>query len=75
VQQPGGEMTYFTKLRLFQKELITEALKQNDYNVTQTAKALDLNRAYFYKLMAKCGHKRIHRECTHGNDAWRELGA
>ena len=50
-------ITYQNAMRNFQQQLIRNALKKNDWNVTAAAKQLDITRSHVYKLMATFGLK------------------
>jgi len=44
--------------RLFQRRLVVEALERNDWNVSETARELDLARSHLYNLINDFGLKR-----------------
>ncbi len=43
--------TLHSATRRFQREFVTEALRQQDWNVTQTAREIGIARSYLYKLI------------------------
>ena len=58
-EDPRDERVGFQEAtRRFQKELLESALAENDWNVTETARRLDLSRSHFYNLVNAFGLKR-----------------
>jgi Nif-specific regulatory protein len=51
-------LTFQEETRRFQSSLLSRALTANDWNVTATARALDLTRAHVYNLINAFGLKR-----------------
>ena len=52
--EPAGEdapVTFHAATRMFQKRYVLEALERNGWNITETARQLDLARSYLYNLI------------------------
>ncbi|MBP8806090.1 MAG: sigma-54-dependent Fis family transcriptional regulator [Kofleriaceae bacterium] len=55
VDATPGPATYQDATRQFQRRYLLEILEANDWNITQTARQLDLARAHVYNLIASLG--------------------
>jgi transcriptional regulator with GAF, ATPase, and Fis domain len=56
---PTETMTFHESTRRFQAELLAKALADHDWNVTQTARDLDLTRAHVHNLIRAFGLTRM----------------
>jgi Nif-specific regulatory protein len=56
----GEVHTYQAQTRRFQAQLVRRALDEHAWNVSETARKLDLTRPYLYKLMSSLGIARGH---------------
>jgi Nif-specific regulatory protein len=56
---PTAAMTFHEATRRFQAELLAKALADHDWNVSQTARDLDLTRAHVHNLIRAFGLTRI----------------
>jgi Nif-specific regulatory protein len=54
----AAQLTFQEETRRFQSSLLSRALAANEWNVTATARALDLTRAHVYNLINAFGLKR-----------------
>ena len=53
--EPAGDMSYKEAMQQYEKDLIEARLKANEWNVSQTAKDLGLERSHLYKKMRALG--------------------
>jgi Nif-specific regulatory protein len=50
-RDPGVPLTFQESTRQFQRRLVMDVLEKNDWNVTETARELDLARSHLYNLI------------------------
>jgi Nif-specific regulatory protein len=55
---PDENVSFQEATRRFQKDLLEAALEENDWNVAETARRLDLSRSHFYNLVNAFGLRR-----------------
>ena len=56
-----GDISFQEATRLFQRDLLARILSETDWNVSETARRLDLARSHVYKLIDGFGFKRKNR--------------
>lgn len=59
-QEPDSSRSFQEETRRFQKGLLCRVLRETDWNITETARRLDLARAHIYNLIRTFGLSRHH---------------